>query len=247
MISHGLLKVAATAAIWTVSLNAMADVTYSYTGKSFKEVHAQFDIDGDSAQELAAKAAAAEATLRTKRLKLSLVSPVYMPAGWSNFSSTGAYGGAVAAPLQSLADKGIADPGISWNVQTSLFSGNGHISLAFDGASFDWANASRVTVSVHVGAGHQIDAWTLSMEPGYGAGALLWVQQLSSSNTGGDSVLFENGSGHYFEHQDAASLTPGTWAVSGSPLLPVPEAPASAMLLAGLAGIGLLRWRRTSA
>lgn len=223
---------------------AQADVTYSYTGKGFNAVHAEYQIDGESDESLAARASAAEAALRTKRVKISFVSPVYMPSGWSSFSSTGAYSGALGASLQSLADKGISDPGIRWKVQNNLFSGDGHISLAFDGASFDWANASRVKVSVHVGSNHQIDAWTLSMEPGYGMGALLWVQQLSSSNSSGDAVLFESGTGHYFEHQDAANASAGAWSIAGSPLLPVPEAGTSVMLLAGLAA--LAAWRRAS-
>jgi MYXO-CTERM domain-containing protein len=221
---------------------AMADVTYSYTGQPFSVVHAQFQIDGESPEAIAARVAAAEAALRLDQLKISFVSPVYIPAGWSSFSSTGSYSGAIAAPLQALADHGVADPGVSWTVDTSLFSGHGHVSLVFDGAGFDWASASRVNVTLHVGANHQIDEWMLSMEPGYGIGALWWVQQLSSSNTGGDAVLFEDGERHYSEQQQASSPLPGAWSMSGSAVQPVPEPATSAMLLAGLGGLAL--WRR---
>lgn len=240
---HLLAKAAATVAL-CLPLMATADITYTYRGKAFNNVNTEILMDGDTPEQNAANTAAAAAALAIDRVRISFSSPVYLPDGWSNFSTVGAYSGALAASLQALADGGTADPGISWKVQTSLFSGDGHISLQFDGASFDWNNASRLNVSVHADSNHNIDAWEISMEPGYGVGAFSWARELSSSSSDGDRLLFENAGNHYYDHREAANASAGRWSVTDGPVSPTPEPAPAAMLLSGLGMLGLLQRRR---
>jgi len=244
MRSH--LLVVAAAALLYLPLAASADVSYSYTGKLFNDVYAQIAWEGEPPEVSAQRSADATAALLADRITIGFTSPVYIPQGWSTFGSTfQGYGGALLAPLQALADNGVKDPGITWHVNSSLFSGNGHIALAFDPAAYDWLWASAISVAVHVGADQQIDAWSLSMSPGMAVGetAVTWQQQLSSSSDQGDRILLDTIGRRYVATEYGVSATPGTWAVNGSPVSLVPEPVAAAMLLAGLATLVALRRR----
>jgi hypothetical protein len=235
---------AAAAMALCLPLAATADVTYSYTGNLFNSVDATIWFEGDSPETNAANTDAARAALLADNITIGFTSPVYLPTGWSDFSTVGAYSGALGASLQALASAGVNDPGITWNVQNSLFTGNGHISLVFDGPAFDWAYASRLTVSVHADANHQVDAWEISMEPGAVFGFFESAREFTSSSSGGDWLLSTDAGNHYYYYQSGANATPGVWSVSGSPLAVVPEPAGAAMLLAGMAGLAVLRrWR----
>jgi hypothetical protein len=242
MRSHLLVK-AAAAALLCLPLVAAADVTYSYTGNLFNDVYARVAWEDELEEDIAAASAALEAKLLQDKVTISFTTPIYLATGWSTFSSTGGYTGAMATALQGWAGANGGNPGISWSVNTSIFDGSGVIPL-FGSSPNDLDFDSRIAVSVHVGSNHQIDAWELSMAPGYLLTDFGWRQALTSSSVSGDSVLFENAYHHYSEHQDAANADAGVWALSGSEVAAVPEPASSAMLLAGLVAVGLMHRRR---
>lgn len=109
----------------------------------FDDVCAQIAWDGEPAE--------AAAALLADRISISFNSPVYIPQG--EFVRLGVQwlSGRAGGAIQALANSNGSNPGITWAVNSSLFSGNGHIALEFDPASYDWQWASGVVVSVHIG------------------------------------------------------------------------------------------------
>jgi hypothetical protein len=242
------LIAAALAASACLPLSAMADVSYTYTGNLFTDSHALVAVDGQPPESIAETSAAAAAALLTDRTSFTFSVPVYIPQGWSSFSSTTPISGALAAPLMGLQTGGYADPGVTWNGGSSLVKDHGHVSLQPapilpDPESPDY-QPPVISVSVHVGTNNQIDAWEISLTPGYIHYAVLLTASLSSSSTSGDKLFYDYIDRHFSNEQEASNGTAGAWTVSGSPVAPVPEPSGYALMLAGLATIGTLALRR---
>jgi hypothetical protein len=173
---------------------------------------------------------------------------VYIPQGWSSFSTTTPISGALTAPLMALKAAGYADPGVVWYGSSSLVADGGHISLLPSNDPPSPAHTPpTISVSVHVGTNHQIDAWEISMKAGYDNSFFLLNGKLSSSSTSGDKLSYAFFTHGYGIRQDASNSNAGAWAVSGSPVAPVapvPEPAGYALMLAGLTAIGTLARRR---
>jgi hypothetical protein len=222
---------------------ALAAVTYTYTGAKFTDVTVVTFLDPEVPPEWAIEqSAAAKAILLNDQLGITLTSPVYMPSGWTTIDSTGIYG-QLAAPLSTLPAHGI-DDGIHWTLSNTAFNTSGHVALdnllVFD----PWLD-SNLSLSLHVGAGNTIDAWEISIVPGEAWGPPTFHISFGSSSITGDTLVHEFSANHGSQSKHAAVPTPGSWAVSGSPVAAVPEPGTAAMLLAGLAFTGaVLRKRR---
>jgi hypothetical protein len=224
---------------------AVADVTYTYAGATFDNVNVLTLLDAEVPPEVAvAQSAAARAVLLNDRIGITLTTPVYMPSGWTSIDSTGIYG-ELAAPLGPL-QAGNPGAGVTWSLTNSAFGGDGHIQLD-NLLSFDPWTQSRLTVSLHVGAGNAIDAWEISMLPGQMYGPPNWEILMTSSSANGDSLLYEFGAAHGYQRRVAATATIGGWTVSGSPVAAVPEPGLGAMLLAGLAAVAAAATQRKRA
>jgi hypothetical protein len=240
-----LLAALATAAC--LPLSAMADVSYTYTGQRFTAATAQVEWDGQPPESAAADSAAAAAALLADRTSFTFSVPVYMPQGWSSFSNTAPISGTLTAPLMELQAGGYTDPGVTWSGGSSLVTDNGHISLtppAIPEPEPPFSVPPAISVSVHVGANNQIDEWEISMTPGYIPAAFFLDAGLSSSSANGDKLSYTYYDRHFSNRQQASTGNPGAWAVSGSPVAPVPEPSQHAMLLAGLALGGYAARRR---
>lgn len=242
------IKISLTAVAFALSapLAALAQVTYSYTGAKYDQVSVSlYQWDEDPAVT-DARAAAATAALRDQQLTFSFTAPVYLPAGWSTFNTTGGYTGALLNSMTAFEQQhGTNNPGVSWNADSALWGDSGTVALHFDPASFDPDRDSTLSVSLHVGANNVIDAWEFSVQPGP-----LWYwtyynQSLSGSSVNGDYT--DLASSHprcCWDVRQAATATAGSWAATGSQVLAVPEPATYAMLLAGLGWIGLTTRRR---
>jgi hypothetical protein len=210
---------------------AMADVSYTYTGKIFNDVNVLTIQDPEVPPEIAlAESAAAKVILLGDHLGVTLTTPVYIPAGWSNISYMGV-SGELYGPL-SAQQSGNPGAGVTWSLTNTAFAGSGHIDL---NNSIDTWLENRLSVSVHVSAGNVIDAWEITLLPGEVYGPPNWDIRVASSSTGGDSLLYEFGAAHYYQRREAANADVGGWVVSGSPVAAVPEPASYALLLAGLA------------
>jgi hypothetical protein len=236
-----LFSCALAAAVLSLSQPALADVSYVYTGAKFDNVNVLTIQDPEVPPEIAlAQSAAAKAILLNDRIGITLTTPVAIPTGWSSIDQTGVYG-ELSAPLAALQASNPGS-GVNWTLTNTAFGGQGHIGL-FNTID-PWLD-SRLSVSLHVNAGHAIDAWEITLLPGLDYGPPNWDIAVGSSSAQGDSLLYEFGAAHYYQRREAATSSIGDWTVSGSP---VPEASATSMLLAGLALTGaLLRQRQRRA
>ncbi len=207
---------------------AMADVTYTYTGAKFDNVNVLTLYDPEVPPENAlAESARVKAILLNDRIGLTLTTQFYLPAGWNTIDYTGFAG----APGTS----------VDWRLTNSAFGGSGHIE-ADNVFNYDPWLDPRLSVSLHVGTNHAIDAWQFSMEPDDAHGPPTWHILMTSSSTTGDSLLYEFGANHGYQRQQAATTTIGAWTLVGSP---VPEPGTALLMLAGLGALGVaLRQRR---
>jgi hypothetical protein len=217
---------------------ALADVTYTYTGAKFNDVTVLTINDPEVPPEIAlGQSAAAKAILLNDQLGFTLKTPVYMPAGWTTIDYTGVYG-QLAAPLATLPPLGY-DASVSWTVTNTAWTSQGTVQLDNVFAYDPWLD-SKLSLSVHVGAGNAIDAWTISIVPGEAWGPPTFDIAVGSSSITGDTLLYEFAANHGYQRKEAAVTTAGTWALSGSPITAVPEPGTAAMLLAGLALTGAM-------
>jgi hypothetical protein len=219
-----------------VTQAALAQVSYTYTGAKFNQVNVLTFLDAELPPEWALEqSAAAKAILLNDQIGVTLVSPVYLPTGWTTIAPFGLYG-ELATKLSTLPPLGI-DASVSWALTNSAYSAGG-VTLWDNFSHFDPSVDSRFTASLHVGAGNVIDSWEITLLPSDAYEPPTWQIAIGSSSADGDTLLYEFGANHYYQRREAAVGTAGSWAVSGTPLAVVPEPGAASMLLGGLALIG---------
>jgi hypothetical protein len=243
------INISLTAVAFALSapLAALAQVTYSYTGAKYDQVSVSLYQWGEDHAVTDARAAAAAAALRDQQLTFSFTAPVFLPAGWSTFSTTGGYTGALLNSMTAFEQQhGVNNPAVTWSADSALWAESGNVALHFDPASFDPDWDSRLSVSLHADANNVIDAWQFSVQPGP---AMYWTYYYSLGMTGSSADGDRSDlAGSYprccWDVRQAATTTAGSWTRTGSPVLAVPEPATCAMLLAGLGLIGLTRRRK---
>ncbi|MES2740832.1 MAG: PEP-CTERM sorting domain-containing protein [Pseudomonadota bacterium] len=229
-------------------LAATADVTYTYTGSNFTDVSAMIIHypnwpTGEVYEDVAAEAAVKESLL-SRGLYLSLTTPVYLPAGWSTFSTAGGYSGALLTSMINLEQHhGMDNPGISWSANSGLWNDHGKVALHNDPANVEW----DLSTSLHVNASGIIDAWEFSLlsSDAYAIANAINQTNMGGSSSNGDAIDWDASAPRWLtDHRAASTAAIGSWASAGSPVLAVPEPATYAMLLAGLGLIGFTA-RRT--
>ncbi|MRX08770.1 hypothetical protein GJ697_13070 [Pseudoduganella sp. FT25W] len=233
-----LITTALAAIVVGIAQPAFADVTYSYTGAKFDNVKVLTIFDPEVPPENAlAESARVKAILLNDQINITLTTPVYIPAGWTTFDYTGVYG-ELGVALWSLQPSN-PGAGVGWTLTNSAFGGSGHIQVENIFNYDPWMD-SRLSVSLHVGAGNTIDAWEITMLPGDAYGPPTWDIKMGSSSTTGDTLLYEFGAAHGYQRQEAATSTIGNWTVAG----PVTEPGPATLMLGGLAALGLILKKR---
>lgn len=232
------LKASLTALVFAlgVPLAATARVSYTYTaGSNYTDASAVITTstpyDSTTWRDVGA-----EQALLHERLTFSLDTPDYLPAGWSTLTG-GGYPNAMLSTLSTQDHP--TDPNAFWFAESGLFSGSGVVNSGYD--------LVTLSMSVHVGADHAIDAWEFAVSYVPSDDWQNYVQSgLIGSSVNGDLTYSSVSAKYYLKDYSAATSVIGTWEFSGSPdtHAPVPEPATYAMLLAGLGMIGVTARRK---